>query len=54
VQSTFEVTGIEGNVITGHDLWLLDPATGKLTWADIRSHCPVQRALQRFPFRQSA
>jgi pilus assembly protein CpaF len=43
VQSIFELTGQEGSTITGNDLWVLDPATDKLTWTGIRP-----RSLARF------
>ena len=46
VQSIFEVTGLEGNVISGNDLWLLDPATGKLTWTGIRPRCLARFAAE--------
>jgi len=36
VQSIFEVGGMEGDVTTGNELWLIDPATDKLTWTGIR------------------
>jgi len=46
VQSIFEVTGLEGNVISGNDLWLLDPATGTLTWTGIRPRCLARFAAE--------
>ena len=36
VQSIFEVGGMEGDVTTGNELWLIDPVTDKLTWTGIR------------------
>ena len=37
--SIFEVTGLEGEVISGNDLWALDPAQGRLVWTGIQPRC---------------
>jgi pilus assembly protein CpaF len=44
--SIFEVTGLEGDVITGQELWSLDPARDRLTWTGIQP-----RALDRIRAR---
>ena len=35
----FEVTGTEGDVLTGNDLWHIDPASGRLRWTGIPPRC---------------
>jgi len=35
----FEVTGTEGDVLTGNDLWSLDAASGRLRWTGIPPRC---------------
>src|SRR5256714_8838604 len=42
VSSIFEVTGLEGDVIAGHELWMLDTARDRLSWTGIQP-----RALER-------
>lgn len=42
--SIFEVTGLEGDVITGNDLWALDPKQGRLTWTGIQPRCLTKMA----------
>jgi pilus assembly protein CpaF len=37
--SIFEVTGMEGSVVTGNDLWALDPIHDRLTWTSIQPRC---------------
>ena len=37
--SIFEVTGLEGNVITGQDLWALNEAGERLVWTGIPPRC---------------
>lgn len=39
VVSIFEVAGREGDVITGNDLWALDPQNDRLRWTGIRPRC---------------
>ncbi len=36
VSSIFEVTGLEGDVIAGHELWTLDTARDRLSWTGIQ------------------
>jgi pilus assembly protein CpaF len=36
VSSIFEVTGLEGDVIAGHELWTLDTTRDRLTWTGIQ------------------
>ncbi len=36
--SIFEVAGLEGDVITGQELWLLDPDRDRLAWTGIQPH----------------
>jgi len=40
--SVFEVVGLEGNVITGQDLWTLDPEHDRLVWTGIQPRCLVK------------
>ncbi|MBI4496651.1 MAG: CpaF family protein [Chloroflexi bacterium] len=37
--SIFEVAGLEGNVITGQELWQLDPTRDRLVWTGIQPRC---------------
>lgn len=37
--SIFEVTGLEGNVIAGQDLWVLDLASDRLVWTGLQPRC---------------
>lgn len=37
--SIFEVTGLEGNTITGNDLWSLDSASDRVTWTGVPPRC---------------
>ena len=39
VSAIFEVTGLEGNVITGQDLWALEPGRDRLAWTGIQPRC---------------
>jgi len=39
VVSVFEVTGIEGAIITGNELWTIDPDTDRLAWTGIQPRC---------------
>jgi hypothetical protein len=40
----FEVTGLEGDVVTGNDLWTLEPRTDRLTWTGIQPRCLAKLA----------
>ena len=42
--SIFEVTGLEGEVLTGNDLWTLDPGQGRLVWTGIQPRCLAKMA----------
>jgi pilus assembly protein CpaF len=37
--SIFEVTGLEGDVLTGNDLWVLDQGRDRLAWTGIQPRC---------------
>ena len=37
--SIFETTGLEGDVVTGNEIWALDPARDRLAWTGIRPRC---------------
>jgi hypothetical protein len=37
--SIFEVTGLEGEVVTGNELWAIDPVRDRLAWTGIRPRC---------------
>jgi Flp pilus assembly CpaF family ATPase len=39
VTSVYEVTGMEGDVIAGNELWVRDEAGGRLTWTGIQPRC---------------
>jgi len=39
VVGIFEVTGMEGGVISGQDLWTLDPAGDRLVWSGMQPRC---------------
>jgi pilus assembly protein CpaF len=36
LSSIFEVTGLEGNVLSGQELWTLDPTSDRLAWTGIQ------------------
>lgn len=46
----FEVTGMEGDVITGNDLWALDPASDTLTWTGIQPRCLAKITAEGVPY----
>jgi pilus assembly protein CpaF len=37
--SIFEVTGLEGDVVTGNEIWGLEPVRDRLIWTGIRPRC---------------
>ncbi|HZO30358.1 MAG TPA: ATPase, T2SS/T4P/T4SS family [Chloroflexota bacterium] len=37
--SIFEVTGLEGDVVTGNEIWGIDPVRDRLAWTGIRPRC---------------
>ena len=37
--SIFEVTGLEGDIVTGNEIWGIDPARDRLAWTGIRPRC---------------
>ena len=48
--SIFEVTGLEGNVVTGQDLWLLDPQRDRLVWTGLQPRCLAKLAAKGVPY----
>lgn len=44
VAGIFEVTGLDGGVITGNDLWVWDDARDRLVWSGIRPRCLAKLA----------
>ena len=42
VSSVFEVTGMEGNVLSGNELWTLDEETDRLVWTRIVPRCATK------------
>ena len=48
--SIFEVAGLEGNVITGQDLWVLDPARDRLAWTGLQPRCLAKMAPKGVPY----
>ena len=52
--SIFEVTGLEGDVITGSELWGLDADSGRLTWTGLQPRCLTKMAARGVPYTFSA
>jgi pilus assembly protein CpaF len=48
--SIFEVTGLEGDIITGQDLWSFDPYRERLTWTGIQPRCLPAMAAKGVPY----
>lgn len=48
--SIFEVTGLEGDVVTGQDLWLLDPQRDRLVWTGLQPRCLAKLAAKGVPY----
>jgi len=48
--SIFEVTGLEGDVITGQDLWIFDPSRERLAWSGIQPRCLQAMATKGIPY----
>ncbi len=48
--SIFEVAGLEGNVITGQELWALDPERDRLLWTGIQPRCLTKIAAKGVPY----
>lgn len=48
--NVFEVTGLEGDVITGNDLWALDPGRDRLVWTGIQPRCMAKIAAKAVPY----
>lgn len=46
----FEVTGLEGSVITGQDLWTLDPERDRLRWTGLQPRCLTKLAAKGVPY----
>lgn len=46
----FEVTGIEGGVLAGQDLWALDPHGDRLAWTGRRPRCLEKLAARGIPY----
>ena len=50
VAGIFEVTGMEGDVVAGQDLWTLDGAADRLTWTGLRPRCLAKIAAKGVPY----
>jgi len=50
VSSIFEVTGLEGDVISGHELWTLDTARDRLTWTGIQPRAIEKMRSKSVPY----
>ena len=50
VASIFEVTGMEGDVISGNELWTIDGTTDRLVWRGIRPRCQEKMAARAIPY----
>jgi len=48
--SIFEVAGLEGDVITGQELWTLDPSRDRLVWTGIQPRCLAKMACKDVPY----
>ena len=48
--SIFEVTGLEGSVITGQELWTIHPARDRLVWTGIQPRCLAKIAAKGVPY----
>jgi pilus assembly protein CpaF len=48
--SIFEVTGLEGDVITGQDLWKFEPPRERLTWTGIQPRCLQAMTTKGIPY----
>jgi pilus assembly protein CpaF len=50
VTSVFEITGLENGTIDGHELWVRDPVSGRLTWTGLPPTCMAQFARRGVPY----
>jgi pilus assembly protein CpaF len=50
VVSIFEVTGLEGGVIAGNELWTLNPVSDRLEWRGIQPRCLEKMVLRAVPY----
>jgi hypothetical protein len=50
VSSIFEVTGLEGDVISGQELWTLDTARDRLTWTGIQPRALEKMRAKSIPY----
>ncbi len=48
--SVFEVAGLEGNVVSGNELWTLDLASDRLAWTGIRPRLLEKMAVRDVPY----
>jgi pilus assembly protein CpaF len=48
--SIFEVAGLEGDVLTGQELWTLDPSQERLGWTGIQPRCLAKMAGKGVPY----
>jgi pilus assembly protein CpaF len=48
--SIFEVAGLEGDVITGQELWRLDPSRDRVAWTGIQPRCLTKMAGKSVPY----
>jgi pilus assembly protein CpaF len=46
----FEITGLEGSTILGHDLWLRDDVSGHLEWTGTPPKCMAEFARQKVDY----
>lgn len=50
VVSIFEVTGLESGVVTGNELWAVDPAGDRLVWRGIQPRCLAKMDARAVPY----
>ncbi|MGD9891043.1 MAG: CpaF family protein [Dehalococcoidia bacterium] len=48
--SIFEVAGMEGDVVTGQDLWTLEPVRDRLVWTGIQPRCLTKITARGVPY----
>ena len=50
IASIFEVTGLEGTIMTGQELWTLDPTHTRLSWTGTQPRCLAKFTTKGVPY----
>jgi pilus assembly protein CpaF len=50
VTDVFEITGLEGSTLRGHDLWICDDVSGRLAWTGTPPNCMAEFAKRNVPY----